>query len=258
MFNILVFAGTTEGRELAEFCVAEQISASFSVTTDYGAALLPQSEFLTILQGKLDCTQMQQLFSQNRYNLVIDATHPYAVEATKTIRSACALTQTPYYRLLREESTHALPGTVVDSMEDLIAYVNQDNRILFSTMGSKELPALTAVQGYRERVWARLLPIPEGEALCTKWGFDPQKIIWGRGPFSLEENKQHLLRSGAQVLITKETGSVGGYAEKAEAAAQCGVELITIKRPTETGLTPKEVREMLVEQKQKKIGRKTL
>ena len=74
MFNILVFAGTTEGRELAEFCVAEQISASFSVTTGYGAALLPQSEFLTILQGKLDCTQMQQLFSQNRYNLVIDAT----------------------------------------------------------------------------------------------------------------------------------------------------------------------------------------
>ena len=130
--------------------------------------------------------------------------------------------------------------------------------MLFSTMGSKELPALTAVQGYRERVWARLLPIPEGEALCTKWGFDPQKIIWGRGPFSLEENKQHLLRSGAQALITKETGSVGGYAEKAEAAAQCGVELITIKRPTETGLTPKEVREMLLEQKQKKIGRKTL
>ena len=193
MFNILVFAGTTEGRELAEFCVAEQIPASFSVTTDYGAALLPQSEFLTILQGKLDCIQMQQLFSQNRYNLVIDATHPYAVEATKTIRSACALTQTPYYRLLREESTHTLPGTVVDSMEDLIAYVNQDNRILFSTMGSKELPALTRGARVSRTCTGRdSCPFRKAKPYAQSGGLTRRKVSGDevRSPLE-EENQRH-------------------------------------------------------------------
>lgn len=36
--------------------------------------------------------------------LCVDATHPYAVDATKNIRAACAVAGVEYHRLLREES----------------------------------------------------------------------------------------------------------------------------------------------------------
>ena len=42
MSEVLIFGGTTEGRLLAEFCAAKGIRAAVSVTTGYGAELLPR------------------------------------------------------------------------------------------------------------------------------------------------------------------------------------------------------------------------
>ena len=41
MCDILIFGGTTEGRQLAEFCAGHGINACISVATEYGAELLP-------------------------------------------------------------------------------------------------------------------------------------------------------------------------------------------------------------------------
>ncbi len=36
-------------------------------------------------------------------------------------------------------------------------------------------------------------------------------------------------------MVTKDGGAAGGFAEKAQAAAQCGVQLIVLRRPRGTG-----------------------
>ena len=54
MSEVLIFGGTTEGRMLAEFCDFKMIPAAVSVTTEYGAGLLPQSEYIRELVGNLD------------------------------------------------------------------------------------------------------------------------------------------------------------------------------------------------------------
>ena len=36
-------------------------------------------------------------------------------------------------------------------------------------------------------------------------------------------------------MVTKDGGAAGGFAEKAEAAARCGVQLIVLRRPEEQG-----------------------
>ena len=56
-----------------------------------------------------------------------------------------------------------------------------------------------------------------------------------KGPFSTGQNVEHLRKSGAGILLTKESGATGGYPEKAEAARICGTELVTIARPAEQG-----------------------
>ena len=100
MNKILIFAGTTEGRELAEFCIAHQIAADVSTATEYGSSLLPDG--IGRLTGRLTADEMRSLLREKHYAYVIDATHPYAEEATDNIRTACQSEQVPCFRLIRK------------------------------------------------------------------------------------------------------------------------------------------------------------
>jgi len=230
MFRLLIFGGTTEGRELAAYCAENGICADVSVATDYGASLLPDG--ISVLCGRLDAGQMTELL-RSGYSAVIDATHPYAVEATENIRCACADTGTEYLRLIRSSSFSS--GKTVQDMDELISVLNKTKGAVLSTLGSKSLPALTAVRDFSERLWVRILPGDEVLSQCCQLGYEVTKVIQEKGPFSVEQNVGHLLKSGAGIMLTKESGVTGGYPEKAEAARICGAELITLARPVESG-----------------------
>ena len=104
MKKILIFGGTTEGRLLAEWCGANGTAADVSVTTEYGAQLLTKNSMINVLTGKLGCPEMKTLITTGRYIAVVDATHPFAAEATVNIRKACEDTGALYLRLLRGRS----------------------------------------------------------------------------------------------------------------------------------------------------------
>lgn len=246
MCRILIFGGTTEGRELAEYCAENKIFACVSVTTDYGAELLPKSIYVKPLVGKLENAEMAKLISENNFALIIDATHPYAKLATENIRLASEETGAEYIRLIRKREATA-EGRVFEDMSGLIDYLNADNKRILSTLGSKELPLLSSVNGCFERVWLRVLPAEGIIDYCKSYGFDENKIIIGKGPFSTDENIAHIKKSGAEILVTKESGRAGGYPEKVMAAKQLRVELATVKRPEETGVDIEKIKEVLME-----------
>ncbi len=97
-----IFGGTTEGRLLAETCTACRIPALVSVATEYGRGLLGESPFLTVHTGRMDEETMTRWMEDNGLTDVIDATHPYAREASDNIRKACARSGASYHRLVRE------------------------------------------------------------------------------------------------------------------------------------------------------------
>lgn len=236
MFRLLIFGGTTEGRELAEYCAEKGIITDVSVATEYGAELLPAD--VNVLCGRLDAEQMKALINTG-YSAVVDATHPYAVEATANIRRASAETGVPYLRLLRNSS--AVCGKTVHDMGGIISLLNGTSATVLSTLGSKSLAALTEVKNYRERLWVRVLPSEDILEQCLELGYDPAKIIQEKGPFTIEQNVEHLRKSGAKIMLTKESGATGGYPEKAAAARICGAQLITLARPAESGYSFSEI-----------------
>ena len=233
MYRLLIFGGTTEGRLLAEYCAENSVQADVSVATDYGASLLPED--VEVLCGRLDAEQMAELMIRRGYSAVIDATHPYAAEATANIRLACSKTGARYLRLVRESNVPC--GMTVRDMEELVELLDSTEGTILSTLGSKSLAELTKVRDYRERIWVRVLPAEGAEEYCRELGYDPGKVIQEKGPFSTERNSEHIRMTGASYLVTKESGCTGGYPEKAEAAKLCGAELITLVRPLEDGLT---------------------
>ena len=241
MVDIVLFGGTSEGRALCELLAQRRIPSLVCVATEYGEALLGASETLRVRTGRLDKAAMEALFRAETPRLVIDATHPYAAEVSANLRAACQASGTKLLRLLREP----LGGegcAVFSDMDKLIGWVNGQSGAVFSTFGAKEAAALTAVEGYQERVWLRILPDAAGLSACLAAGFPAKRIICMQGPFSRELNVAMFRRAGSAVLLTKESGAAGGYVEKLEAARECGMATAALARPREeSGLTFAEV-----------------
>ena len=78
MKNILLFAGTTEGRLLAEFLIHQPVRLHTAVATAYGASLLPSAPSMTVSSHRMNEAQMIDFIQQQHFDLVLDATHPYA------------------------------------------------------------------------------------------------------------------------------------------------------------------------------------
>ncbi|MFR6582643.1 MAG: precorrin-6A/cobalt-precorrin-6A reductase [Ruminococcus sp.] len=103
MFDIVVFAGTTEGCEICSFLAKNKVSVLACVATDYGSKSLKEGEYLKIHAGRLNGEEMENLLKELSPGLVLDATHPYAAEVTENIRAACQNTGFSYQRVLREK-----------------------------------------------------------------------------------------------------------------------------------------------------------
>ena len=86
MCRLLIFGGTTEGRLLAEFCAEHRIPAFISVVSDYGSKLLPQTSCLHIMNRPMEQEEMAVFIREKKIELVVDATHPYALLATEHIK----------------------------------------------------------------------------------------------------------------------------------------------------------------------------
>ena len=244
MCEILLFAGTAEGRKIAEYLKARNRSAKVFVATEYGESLVEEGPSIRVEAGRLTEEEMEALFRAHPGALVIDATHPYAAAVTANIRRACEAAGLEYLRVLRESS---LPGdggsessasgtdqpVSVDSPEEAAAWLSgQEGNVLLTT-GSKELAAFTAVPDYQNRLYARVLSLPEVVKSCAELGFQGSHLICMQGPFSVEMNCALIHQTGARFLVTKDTGAAGGFPEKAEAALRCGCRLVVIGRPVQ-------------------------
>ena len=182
-----------------------------SVATPLGAEELAGLEDVSVLVGRRSGGEMDALLSRG-FHRCVDATHPYAVQATREIGAACARAGVPLRRLLRPEGGEE--GLRVDSPEEAARLLaGREGNILLAT-GAKELPAFAALEP--ARLFPRVLPSEESVAACRRAGIPSRNII-------------------ARFLVTKDGGEAGGFREKAAAALAAGVELVVIRRPRDRG-----------------------
>ena len=232
MYKFCVFAGTTEGRELVEFLAGqEDVSVTACVATDYGEALLPPAENLTVSARRMTAEEMADLLAGEKFDLVVDATHPYAREVTENIAAACEKTGTPYLRLLRDAEETAGDAVFVPDIPAAVAYLDQTDGNILLTTGSKEILLYSNMRGFADRAYARVLPMEDSLRACREAGLSPSHIIAMQGPFSREMNAAMLRSVSARYLVTKDTGRAGGFSEKAAAAREAGAVLVTVGRP---------------------------
>ena len=229
----VVFSGTTEGRRFSQKLAAMGAEVTVCVATPLGAEEQGQMAGITVHAGRLLPDAMAALLAGA--DLCVDATHPYAVDATQNIRAAAAQAGVEYHRLLRAQSPLPEGCAVFETAAQAAAYLaGTAGNVLLAT-GAKELAAFAALDP--ARLYPRVLPTPEGIAACEAANIPHRNIIAMQGPFSLALNVALMQQFGVRYLVTKDGGAAGGFAEKVQAAARTGAQLVVLRRPPETGET---------------------
>lgn len=241
--SVLIFAGTTEGKEISCYLAENGTWVTVCVATEYGNMVMPHNDRIKVKTGRLEADQMAEIMKDCAF--VIDATHPYACIVTNNIKTACSKMNKEYIRLLRPliKTDHVI--TVKDTKE-AANYINTVDGNVLITTGSKELEHFTVVRDFEKRLYARVLPTASVVEKCTNLGFKGSNLICMQGPFSHELNAATLKHISAKYMVTKDTGLEGGFDEKISAANENGVTVILIARPTENeGLTLLQLKEYI-------------
>ena len=95
----------------------------------------------------------------------------------------------------------------------------ENNQRIFLTTGSKTLDRFTELLDRGKHLIVRVLPKSEILKKCEGIGLSPENIIAMKGPFSSEMNYQMFKDYKADVVVTKDSGIIGGVPEKIEAAS---------------------------------------
>ncbi|RZK57822.1 MAG: precorrin-6A/cobalt-precorrin-6A reductase, partial [Hymenobacter sp.] len=170
---------------------------------------------------------------QQRVGCIVHASHPFAEVLHATVAAASQHLGLPVLRLERqypERLAHPLVHYAADY--ELVA-------AQLLAAGLAPALALSGVQtigrlrGYwqRQTMFCRVLPRAASVALARQVGFPEANLITEWPGAELAEEIALIQQTGAQAVITKESGESGFLSVKLAAALHAGVPIFIVRRP---------------------------
>ena len=165
---------------------------------------------------------LAQYIRQQRIDLLLDATHPYAAQISHNAASAAVLAGIPCWAL-RRPAWQPQAGDnwrEVANWAELVEALKPFQRPLF-TLGREPLEHLHEIP--EGQFWTlRALDTYPGNARC--------EVIGARGPFVIEDERTLFAQRRIDVLISKNSGS-SATEPKLEVARERGTPVLILKRP---------------------------
>ena len=232
---IFVLAGTQDGREIVRLLLEQGHDVAASVVSSYGGELLAHAcgQRCLINDKPLDEAALKDYLQEHDIRLLVDASHPYAANVSRNAIAVCQALSIPYIRYERDLSKLDYDRiTVVHSDEEAAQAAAALGKKIFLTTGSRNLDKFVHSPDLKDcELTARVLPTAEVIGLCESLGLDAGHIVALHGPFSQELNRELFRKYGAEVIITKNSGTIGGTDTKFAAAAELNLPIVLIDRP---------------------------
>lgn len=230
---IFVAAGTQDGRELASYIAESGYETVASVVSRYGKSLLEIYPRLRINDQPLDREGLKAFLVSHGVTHFVDASHPYAEQVSCSAMSVCRELAIPYIRYERRKSPIDYDNIhSVICYEDAAKVAASLGNNIFLTTGSRRLHIFkesSALVG--KNLIIRVLPDAKVLAACEELGFSPKQIIAMQGPFSERLNEELYKKYQAEVIVTKNSGDIGGTDTKIAAAMRLSLPIVLIDRP---------------------------
>lgn len=227
---ILVLGGTYDSRMLVEALLKDDHNVVYSSVTQFNTSLLPADNRLTLHIEAMNVSEMESFIRNRGISYIVDATHPYAEEVSVNAITAANTCHVPYLRLERpgliEDGKHFVG---FDTYEEMVAFLEKKQGNILVTTGSRQLEYYQQLN--KNRLTIRVLPSASVLAKCEALGYKPSAIIAMQGPFTKAMNELIIEERRITYLTTKDSGNVGGVAEKLSAAKDKGVMVLFLRRP---------------------------
>lgn len=245
--NILLFGGTAESSEIAEVLLAKNCRVTLSTASNQPMQLPSHLNFNRIC-GKLNTDEIKSYIKEHNIERIICAVHPYAEDARSSIIAAAKSCQIAYNVYLRAESTDTSACIIAQSHKHAAEIaVSLGGNILLTT-GSRNLtPYVEATKSSNQQLFARVLDCEESRNALKNAVIDSDHSIFGKGPFTLDENYALLKQHSIKVLVTKDGGAIGGLEGKILAAKKYGAQVVLISRPKFTEKSYNTIEKMITD-----------
>lgn len=225
--------GTSEGRKILALINKYTHEIAVTTATAYGGQLLKEFKIKNLNTKPLNKEEMLNWIRMNRIDVLVDASHPYAQEVTKTALECSNELGIKYVRYERQGALENISGDDiirVKNYDEAISIIKRiEGNILNTTGGNNVSKFLNLDSEYR--VIHRILPSPKVLTKIVDAGINIKDIIALQGPISYELEKAFINQYDIKGILTKDSGIEGGVLEKLKAVHECKVKLIVIEKP---------------------------
>ncbi|GAA0179462.1 cobalt-precorrin-6A reductase [Clostridium sediminicola] len=228
--------GTSEGKNIVSLLNEFTDDLFITTATSYGGELLKEFKYKELNSKPLAKEELKEIIQEKNINIIIDATHPYAVEITKMTKSICRELSIDYLRYERASVIDKYKGekniVLVDDYEGAFEKFQEIEGTVLNTTGSRNLDKFVN-SDLNNRVIHRVLPSVSVMERCIGLGIDIGDIVAMKGPIGYDLNRGFINEYSAVAMILKDSGVQGGTEEKVKAALDSNILAIVIKRADE-------------------------
>jgi cobalt-precorrin-5B (C1)-methyltransferase len=244
---ILVFGGTTEGKEVAE--LLDFLSESYFYSTKTKVSTQVKGKQIS---GAMDLGQIIAFCKDNAIRLIIDAAHPFAIQLHENIFQASATTETPVIRFERNYPTIAASPLIriFSSFTEMVeALENSSFQNILALTGVQTIPWFKSLSP-SIRCYFRILDSEQSIQMARSFGVHDNFILPAQPNGDDDELVAFVKQTKANVILTKESGDSGFFPTKVDASEKLNIPLWVIARPalpkfTHTISSSKELLQMI-------------
>jgi precorrin-6A/cobalt-precorrin-6A reductase len=241
MKRLLILGGTGEATALHDALAQDFGDEGLEVVSSLaGRTAAPRMPSGKVRRGGFGgAGGLARWLREHEIDMVVDATHPYAVQISANAHAACTMAGVERVLLWRQPWTPQ-PGDNWINVPDAATAAEilpSVGRRAFLALGVGELSLFRDVPG----VWlmSRVAERPDPQSPA------PGLVIVARGPFDAEAELRLLREQAIDVLVSRNSGG-DATVGKIAAARELGIPVVMIDRPPrEAGQRFSEVKEVL-------------
>lgn len=230
---ILLLGGTSDSISLYQKMIGLEYRIIYSAASEFGD-YMASTKITDRIYGQKGTEQLEKLILEEKIKIVVDATHPFAVNVSNNAIEVCHKVGIQYIRYERPidsiDKTN-FDAQLFNSYQDAGKYANAEAGRIFITTGANQIEKITNQISDKKRIVARVLSLSDSIIKLESIGLYADNIIGMKGPFTEEMNYLMFKESKAKILITKESGKSGGVLEKLRAAKRLNMKVLIVRRP---------------------------
>lgn len=225
--------GTSEGKRILSLLNEFTDDIFISAASSYGGEIYSEFKYKAMNARPLAYEELKEALVESDVKVLIDASHPYALEITSNAMKACKELHIEYLRYERPSCVNDYEDCglvkVVEDYDDLKEALSEIRGTILNTTGSRNLKKLVDMK-LENRMVHRVLPSVKVLNECFDLGVDVADVIAMKGPVSKELNASFIREYDARAMLMKDSGMQGGTDLKIKACIECGIPAFVMGR----------------------------